>query len=687
MQGEIQSSLASALKNNPQMEPKEALWSITNEMLTNNPFQPPKDGKCPINDLPDEILGYIFSVGVNQEIEDEMNDYDSEDDGDFEDEEEHGDENGEGNTSSVANPSIAPFDSDMDSDASSDSDMFDDDDDIRVPFQVLVSHVCKRWRAVALDAHILWTSLDFVARPNLEKARTYISRSQGLPLSISIDCTFPEHLDEKDHPDHPLYSKDRKEARAVAHTASCGDPHCLGEDMDEDDDHEDEGELYFLSHQDLSSILDLIEPEVAHWGSLEFRATTYGYVQLLLSRLHKLPAAPVLESLQMFHFEDCDDYETFMGADKTAFLPFHGNAPLLKDVVFWGVHIDWDAAVPNFLNGLRDLELSFHAKDVRPSYATFEQIIKRSPELHTLTLSLSGPQLAPGVEFDADREEGGWGVTPLTIASLHEFAIQFHDVAYASALVQHLDLPAVTGLLLNFDEEDYSDFVRALLRPVKGRTEGLLQHIDHLKIAGLPCSVACADLFLDQLANLKSLNIKLVGDEEDVLFEKLVDPTRTVPWHVRAGDNAEGGPVAAAAAAAGFKLPAVFCAKLDTLTTNEADGARVQELVAARKAAGAPLARVFMSNMDRVTAKEERWLRANLAELEFFEPSDSEDEVEVYDEDGDEWETDDDADLDADGAEDEDEDDDEDGDEPPLISPLARHLGRGARRRGRMDVD
>ncbi len=648
-------------------------------MLTNNPFQPPKEGKCPINDLPDEILGYIFSVGVNQEIEDEINDYDSEDDGDFEDEEEDGDENGEEDASfAAATPESAPFDSDMDSDASSDSDMFEDDEDIRVPFQVLVSHVCKRWRAVALDAHILWTSLEFVARPNLEKARTYISRSQGLPLSISIDCTLPEHLDEKDHPDHPLYSKDRKEARHIALSVGCGDPHCLGEDMDEDNEHEDE-EIYFLSQQDLSSILDLIEPEVAHWGSLEFRASTYGYVQLLLSRLHKLPAAPLLESLQMFHFEDCDEYETFKG-DKTAFLPFHGHAPLLKDIVLWGVHIDWDAAVPNFLNGLRDLELSFHAKDVRPSYATFEKIVKNSPELHTLTLSLSGPQLAPGAEFDADREEGGWGATPLTIASLHEFAIQFHDVAYASALVQHLDLPAATGLLLNFDEEDYSDFVRALLRPVNGRTEGLLQHIDHLKIAGLPCSVACADLFLDQLANLKSLNIKLVGDEEDILFEKLVDPTRTVPWHVRTGSEAT--PPTSAAAAAGFKLPAVFCSKLDTLTTNEADGARVQELVAARKAVGVPLTRVFMSNMDRVTAKEERWLRANLAELEFFEPSDSEDEVEVYDPDEDEWI---DEDADVDGAEGEGDDDDDD--EPPMISPLARHLGRGARRRGRMDVD
>ncbi len=54
----------------------------------------------------------------------------------------------------------------------------------------------------------------------------------------------------------------------------------------------------------------------------------------------------------------------------------------------------------------------------------------------------------------------------------------------------------------------------------------------------------------------------------------------------------------------------------------------------------------------------------------------------MYDPDEDEWI---DEDADVDGAEGEGDDDDDD--EPPMISPLARHLGRGARRRGRMDVD
>lgn len=704
MQNEISTSLASVLKTNPKMELKDAMWSVTHQMLTNNPYQPPKDGKCPINDLPDEILGYIFSVGVDQEFEEEIEGYDSEDDAweDVDEEEEEGnssgddEDDGEMGTASVpvANAGKAPHDSDSDSDGSSDSDMYEDE--VRIPFQVLVSHVCKRWRAVALDSHILWTTLNFEKRPNLEKAQTYISRAQGLPLTISIDCTFPEDVDEEDHPDHPLYSDNKDLRRARRKESGCRDP-CEGhgeDEMDVDEDAQEE-KIHFLSQKELASILDLIEPEVSHWGSFEFRASTYGYVHLLLSRLAKLPSAPLLEAFRVFHLEDCDDYEFFNGDDKTSFLPFRGDAPLLRDAVFWGAHIDWEAAAHSFLTDLHDLELSFHAKDVRPSYDAFYKFIASSPNLHTLTLSLSGPVLPEGVEFDAERKEGGWGPTLLAIPSLHEFAVQFHDPKYASALIQHLDMPNVNGLLLNFDEQDYTSFVRTLLKPVKGRTESLLQHVDHLKISGLPCDIAAAHAFLDQLSNLKSLNLKVVGVDEAVIFQKLIDPSATSAPFDRDADPEEIAAAQAAVAQAAasssangsdseISSPALFCPKLETLTTNAVDGYRLKELVEARKKLGAPLKRVFMSYHDRVTEKEEKWLRANLEELEFFEPSDSEEEVEDFAEgdgdDSEDWETD-----SGDEGGDARENGDEDGDEPPLISPLARHLGR--RRRRAMDLD
>jgi hypothetical protein len=104
---------------------------------------------------------------------------------------------------------------------------------------------------------------------------------------------------------------------------------------------------------------------------------------------------------------------------KTRYLPFNGQAPNLKEAVFWRTHIDWEGALPNFLRGLRNLELSYLKKNVRP---TFAEIIRNSPELRTLTLSIARPVLA-----DPNQ---AWGSVPLAMPSLTK--------KYATALVQHL---------------------------------------------------------------------------------------------------------------------------------------------------------------------------------------------------------------------------------------------------------
>ncbi|KAF9543303.1 hypothetical protein CPC08DRAFT_430226 [Agrocybe pediades] len=686
LQNDISSSLASVLSTNPKMTPKEAMWSVTNKLLTNNPYHPPQDGKCAINELPNELLSYIFQVGVNEEEAEEWEDDEEEDvweDVDSEDEEsQSGSEGSDSEDGSVL---------DIDDDSDSDSEMDEDEvEEPHLPFQVLVSHVCRRWREVALDSHMLWTNLDFAQRPRLGQAKAYIERAQGLPLNIYIDCTFSQEIDEEDHPDHPLYQDN--EARKKAHSTDCGNEDCAGHDE----------EPVFLSQDDLSQILDLVEPEVSHWRSLDFRASTYGYIQSLLSRLHKLPAAPMLETMQICHFEDCDDYEFFSGDDKTFYLPFHGDAPLLKDLALWGVHIDWDA---QFLRGLRELELSYHAKDVRPSYKAFASMINNSPDLKSLTLSLSGPVLPEGVAFDADPEEqeGAWGPTPLTIPSLRDLGSQFHEVNYAIALAQHIDAPAVTNMLLNFDRDDYSQFVHTLVKPVEGRSESILQHVETLKISGLPCNYTAVEALLSHLGNLKSLNLKVMGDEEKMIFRKLADP-KAIPEAsalspitpglggqapltplVAAPTSEQGSAPPAAASSptsANASLPTLFCPGLESLTTSDVDGAEIKQLIIARRALGAaPLKRVLMSHHDHISKKDEKWIRDNVEELEFYEPSDSEDELEEILIDGIALDSDEDG---GEGSEGE-EDDDSAGEEEelrdengePLLSPLARHMRRG----------
>jgi len=655
LQNEISSSLSKVLRTNPNMTPKEAVWSIEKNLLENNPYNPPADGKCPVNDLPEEILTYIFQVGVKMQEEDEWED-DVEDDewDDMSSEEDSDSESGDllpppdsPSTSSEFSVTPEPVSDDEDGDS----------EDDEPPFQILVSHVCRRWREVALDAHTLWTTLKFENYPKLDQAKMYISRSNDMPLNILIDCTFDEDIDEEDHPDHPLYEENRALRSEI----------------------ELQNDTRFLSLKDLKAILDLIGPEVSHWGSMDFRASTYGYVQLLLSRLHEMPAAPLLEAFMVYHFEDCEDYEFFSGDDKTPLLPFHGNASNLKTAVFWGVHIDWDAALPRFLNGLHELELSYHSKDVRPSYSTFVQIVKNSPELKTITLSLSGPALPDNITFDA---EDGWGPEPLTIPSVKDLALQFQDPRYASAIVQHFDLPAVRNLVLNFDEEDYSDFVRALIRPVKGQKEGLLQRIEHLKVSGLPCDVASVEALLSKLTQLKTLNLKVPGPEELVIYEKLMDPAACRPENAPTTAPPSSSPISPSAPTALIpldQLPKAFCPKLENLTTTNLEGHQLRPLLAARIKLGVPIKKLMMSQDDMISKKDEKWIRANVEELEFFEPSDSEDDLEVLIEEDD------------DGSEsggDGDDDDDDSSVDEPLPTPLAHQLGRGGmRRRHGTDLD
>jgi len=547
-------------------------FSRINGKFKKNPplSDPPREGKCPIDDLPDELLSYVFQIGVEKEREewDEESESSSDDD-EWEDvDDDDDDSDGTSDDGTSANSSDLTLSRPLS--AITDSDLQVEQSRVSLPFQVLVTHVCQRWRSVALDSHRFWTVLAFRKHPKLEQAKEYISRSNGLPLTIDLDCsTDDDTLDI--------------------------------EGLDLSDTSEDGKDL--LSLEELGQILDLLETAISHWGKFVFHSSGYDYVHLLMSRLEKFPAAPRLESFQVHIYEDEDEIAFIPAEQEIRYLPFHGQAPNLKEAVFWGIHIDWEGALPNFLRGLRDLELSFLKNFERPSYTVFAEIIKNSPELHTLTLSRAGPVLPDGVAFDSDE---AWGPVPLTIPSLTELVLQYHEPKYAAALVQHLDLPNVTHLLLDFDEEDYSGFVQTLAKPTKGRDQSLLWQISHLKVSGLPCDIASVESLLSQLVSLKSLNLKICGPEEEVIYDKLVNPQART-W--MSGSLVD--------------IPKKFCPKLEEITTTGLDGESIKALVIARRDAGVPLKKVHMAVSHNISTDDELWIRDNVEELRFYEPSDS----------------------------------------------------------------
>lgn len=574
---DLKEGFATAVSANPGLAPQDAMIRYTRDMLVNNPFNPPTEG-CPINGLPNELLAYIFAVGTKMDDDDDGSD-DSDEEDEYADEldlieEWETDSDEEEEERLERRGALIDRRKSIQDEDSDDDDEDEEEEDERVlPFQVLVSHVCRHWREVAIQSPELWTTLTFSEGYPFEKSRISIERSKGLPLDIYIDCTIPEDWDPTAH-------------------VHDNDSDCEG-------DHDHNVPQPFVSQKHLSVVLDLVVPHVAQWRLFEVTVSLYDNMHLVLSRLAECPAAPLLEVFMLYHYEDCDEYETFALTElKTAFLPFHGIAPKLIDVALWGVHIAWDESL-SFLTGLRDVEFAYHAKDVRPSYETFTKILNSSPDIRTLSLCLSGP----GGNPDED-----WSKDIIELPSLTDLVLCYHEPAYIGALMSILSTPNVHSLALDYDDDDYTSFAQQLTRPMPGKSKSLLVGLEHLKISGLPCNNKTIDMVLEQLTNLKSFNLNCSGESEEPFFHRLIATT------------------------SGTK---VYCPNLHTMTTTGIEGSRMRAFVEARKTAGVPLKKVFMSQEDEVNEKEEKWLRDNLEALEFFEPSDTEEEMELeVDDDG-----------------------------------------------------
>ena len=547
-QDEISKSLAQALKDNPNLTPQEVLLSIQRDMLEHNPYTPPKDGSCPINKLPSKLLASIFRQGIDmqhEEWEEMISDEGEWEDVDDDDEAEDSDEDGNDADESSESPSSAIVD---------DRDTF--------PLQVLVSHICRRWRSLALHTPELWTAFTFRKQLRLDKAKAYISRSGGSPLRISVDCQFP-YQDQSEEGD----IQEHDECRIKQ---SC------------------------LSLEDLSQILDLLDPETFRLQEFSFRANTYNYVHLLLARLQKMPAAQLLESFQIYLNRDQDDHGTPSPSDGSlGYLPFQGQVPNLKEVTLCGVPIDWDSAT--FLRGLRRLGLENLSTDIRPSYPTFAQTLKASPELEALSLSRAGPSWPDGASEEI------WSRELLIMPSLKELSLKYHDPSYASALIRRVHLPNLKKLSLYFNDGiDCSEFVRVLAKPVEDSRQSVLQRISQLTILGLPCDVASMEIFLSQLTALKSLSIPTFGEEEEMIFEKIIDPTS-----LRCAETVMGG------------LPGVFCPQLEEVIIGGCDGGRLKKFIISRRDAGAPLKRMVLNENDDISKEDEHWIRRNVQDLRF----------------------------------------------------------------------
>lgn len=362
----------------------------------------------------------------------------------------------------------------------------------------------------------------------------------------------------------------------------------------------------FFTHSDLHSILDIITPYAACWRVFEVEVNEYSYMNIVTNALAALPAAPILEVLQLHHYGDAeeadDEYDVFVPVKFKDPFPvlFSGEAPKMVQVVLWGVHLDWSVERNRFLTGLKDLDLAYHAQDVRPTWQEFQAILVGSPELDTLTLCVSGPR-GKSDDWDADG--------PITIPSLSGLVLTYHPPDYICALLGFVRTPNITSLALDLEVADFSSFANLLASPEPGgdSKKSLLSGLEHLKLSGFPCSKATADVMYEQLGNLRSINLKLFDESLDqIFFEKLTQPI---------DPSSKASP------------PAFYLPHLDTLTTAGVSGEEMRHLIEERKKAGVPIKRLFMCEDDDVDMAHEGWFREQLETFELFEPSDDEDEL------------------------------------------------------------
>lgn len=516
--------------------------------LSDNPFLPPRDGRCLINQLPPELLAHIFLLGTVE--------YADQDDEDEEEEEED-----EG-----------------DSDSEDENDE-DDEEDEEPAFEMLVSHVCPLWREVALDTPSLWTRINFSEGMPYEKSRMYLERSKGVPVDISVDVTRDE-----------------------------GD--------------EEEADIPPASDE-LEAILKLILPHAFHWRLLDLAVSNYDLMHSALVGMGNCPAAPMLEVLELYHYEEAEEAEEFTPPKfkNQDFVLFHGNAPNLQFVALWGVHLNW--AESRFLSGLLDLELAYHAPDVRPTFKEFARILRDSPELATLSLCQTGPVGGPvdwlasitDLSPDDVRQDvlssTPSPITTLSVPSLKGLVLAFLEPEYATALMERLVLPNLVSLAVDFEEVDCSAFLQTLVRPSHVTGKSLLAGLEALKISGLPCDDTCiiADAYA-AMVNLRSLNLNFGYISE--------------AWHSLLAKE----PLAAGGSHQQQQQQVTFLPRLESLTTAGLDGPRVREVAETRKAMGLPLKSLYINEEDDVEEDDERWFEENVDDFQRFEGSDEE-EIEL----------------------------------------------------------
>ncbi|KAK7048557.1 F-box domain-containing protein [Favolaschia claudopus] len=341
-------------------------------------------------------------------------------------------------------------------------------------FQLLVSHVCKHWREIALRISCLWTSLHFREPAHIARANTFLARVATIhALDILVDTVaISEHI--------PGVT---------------------------------------LCHEEMRTIFALIIPHVARWRAFHLKVRANDCKLIARQELSTCGPAPRLETLQLYHFED---YRTNTDLYIATYRPpveiFDNSLPALRNVSLIGVNLPW-ARAP-YLQQLHTLELALHPDNIRPPFQAWDKMLRRSPLLRRLHLHYSGPRAA---DDHSSR---------ICMPALEDLELTDLDPDHLTRLLHTLELPRLATLSLDLPEQDLitpspvQDFSSAVeLMAIQSPYAAL--HTLH--ITALDCASFAFAAFLRALVSLSVLKLDFsrIRDPNaicDVLLDTILLP-------------------------------------------------------------------------------------------------------------------------------------------------------------------
>ncbi|TDL22117.1 hypothetical protein BD410DRAFT_803635 [Rickenella mellea] len=247
---------------------------------------------------------------------------------------------------------------------------------------------------------------------------------------------------------------------------------------------------YTLSGE-FNPVFDILVPHVLRWRSLVLKVRDIECKTGARNYLSTCGTAPLLETLQLYHF---DHWETSEELHTAIVRPpvhiFDRNLPSLRNIFLIGVNLNWSTSP--FLSNLEDIELALHSVRVRPTYAEWHKILSASPNLRRLSIHYSGP-----------TNPNDWPDDPIVLPKLNELSVTDLDPDYLCRLLERLSIPEVRRLRLELPEQNHTPFIELVSRP----SAPLFARLDALHINALECSSAAWRAFLASMPLLRFLAV------------------------------------------------------------------------------------------------------------------------------------------------------------------------------------